>query len=323
MKIFAFGLLGCGALVACQAGNDHGTVGISLARSASTAVPAATSSEAGLTLSDGTHELRLERAEVVLREIELELVEGTELCTDDDGGDCDEDFASPALRVELPLDGSVERQLELEVPAGTYDEIELELHEVGDDAEDQAFIAQNPDFVGLSVRVSGSFDGVPFVYETDVSAEQELKLEAPLVVDGEQAINVTLSVDVASWFVDAAGALIDPATAGEDGVHEELVEENIVTSFEGFRDDDEDGEDDVGEDESEDESDDDGEDEDDADEVDDADESEADEDDGLEDEDESADDDTVSEDSEDGSTEDASGSDDVSSSSGSSDDQAL
>ncbi len=67
----------------------------------------------------------------------------------------------------------------------------------------------------------------------------------PLVVEeGAQPTNVTLLIDVTTWFVALDGSLIDPRTAGNGGPNEGLVEDNIRASIDGFEDEDEDGEDD-------------------------------------------------------------------------------
>ena len=70
-------------------------------------------------------------------------------------------------------------------------------------------------------------------------------LSPPLVVeDGAQPTNLTLEIDVGTWFVGPDGSLIDPRTANDDGPNESLVEDNIQDSIEGFEDDDQDGDDD-------------------------------------------------------------------------------
>ena len=53
-------------------------------------------------------------------------------------------------------------------------------------------------------------------------------------------MNVTLTVDVRSWFA-SAGALVDPASANPGGQNENLVKENIERSFRSFEDDNCDG----------------------------------------------------------------------------------
>ena len=117
---------------------------------------------------------------------------------------------------------------------GNYDEIEFELHKVnGGDEEDAAFVAANPDFDGLSIRIVGEFNGNPFVFTSDLDVEQEFDLNPPMVIDeGVSSTNVTVRVGLDQWFRDAAGSLLDPATGNKGGPNESLIKENIKQSIE-------------------------------------------------------------------------------------------
>ncbi|MCK7521644.1 MAG: hypothetical protein MZV64_30150 [Ignavibacteriales bacterium] len=66
--------------------------------------------------------------------------------------------------------------------AGTYDRLEFEIHKPEDDgdADDAAFLAAHPDFRRISIRVTGTYNGTPFAYTTDLSEEQERALVPPL-----------------------------------------------------------------------------------------------------------------------------------------------
>lgn len=205
-------------------------------------------------VSDGVRTLEYESAEVVLREIELEL-ENSEDCDDHVAGDDDscEEFETGPYLLDLPLDGSGVAQAFVVpgVPAGTYDEIEFEIHTPQDDEGDEAFLLANPDFDGVSVRATGTFDDgqgggpQPFVFESNLSQEQEMYLVPPLVVGDGSSANVTLQVDVSGWFYAEDGVtLIDPATASTGQPNESVVEENIQNSLHVYEDDDRDGEDD-------------------------------------------------------------------------------
>jgi len=80
---------------------------------------------------------------------------------------------------------------------------------------------------------------------SDLDEEQELELAPPLVVaDGAGDTKLTLRMDIARWFSDDQGALIDPRTANPGGPNESLVEENIKNSIKAFEDEDEDGQED-------------------------------------------------------------------------------
>jgi hypothetical protein len=59
--------------------------------------------------------------------------------------------------------------------------------------------------------------------------------------------NVTLQVDVTTWFLDENLDLIDPSTASTGGPNESVVEENIQNSLHLYEDEDRDGDDDHGE----------------------------------------------------------------------------
>jgi len=207
----------------------------------STAGPSPALFAQGLQLTDGTNTLEIESAELVLRELEFERVE-TFGCDSEVGDDDCEEFETGPFLIALPLDGSVSTELTAQVDTGRYDEIEFEFHKPDDDnPSDLDFINQHPSFADVSIRVTGTYNGQAFEYVTDLNAEQEVELSDPLVVtENTGPVNVTLTVDLATWFLDGS-ALVDPATALKGQPNEELVENNIEASVEGFRDDDEDG----------------------------------------------------------------------------------
>jgi len=53
--------------------------------------------------------------------------------------------------------------------------------------------------------------------------------------------NITVSVDVASWFRASNGSVIDPSSADPGGANEAVVDGNIRASFQGYEDDNRDG----------------------------------------------------------------------------------
>ncbi len=261
MKIhrLALATLGVAALGACsdEPAGPEGTVPLTLSVAVGSSVPITLNSAAdpmvarSTTYEDGANTLVVDYAALVLSEIELEgALADCAVGFDDDDDDFDDDdceeFETGPILLELPLDGSVDRVLEVFVAPGTYDELEFELDTPDDDDEgERDFLERYPEFEEVSVRVEGTWNGQPFVFVQDVEAEQETDLEEPLVVtEGGQTRNLTLRLDISSWFVDGDARLIDPTTALDDGPNEELVEDNIEDSFEAFEDDDEDGEDD-------------------------------------------------------------------------------
>lgn len=224
-----------------------GRVALSLAVP-STGTTARTAGVRSYALDDTAgNSLVIDRVALVLAEIELE-ADGYECPSDpdslDDDDGCEEIERGPILVDFEPFAGMVEQDIALtDIPAGfegvIFDELEFEIEVPDDDeGEDPALFLGE----GVSVLVEGSYNGSDFVYRSDLEAEQELEglaLELPLV--GGQ-LNVTLLVDLQRWFRDGQDRLVDPATANVGGLNEELVEENIVNSFDAFEDDDEDGE---------------------------------------------------------------------------------
>lgn len=226
-------------------------------------------------LTDGTNTLVIDTAQMVLRDIKFHMVE-TAVCSDssshhedgdddhgghggdssgddhirmshDDDGhddDCDELRVGPYL-LDLPLDSGPARSFTLDVPAGTYREVRFKVHKANR-AEDASFVSAHPEFDQRSVRVVGTWNGAPFVFTSDVSAEQETEFSPPLAVDGTTGTDLTLFVDLSSWFV-VGGALVDPAQANDQQPLASQVKENIKASIRAFEDDDRDGEDDHGE----------------------------------------------------------------------------
>jgi len=241
-------LLALGA-AACGDGTGTGQPGISLSFTSGAAAPALAPGFFASVMSDTVaasgDTIVITKAEIVLREIELKREE-YDSCDDDLSNDDCEEFEVGPVRLDMPLNGDVEQMVSIEVPVGTYDELEFEIHKVSnDDPQDQDFRNQYPHMVGKSIRVEGTYNGTAFVYETDLDVEQEFDLPVPIeVIDANTATNVTVMIDLSSWFVDGSGNLVDPATGNKGGVNESLVKENIKQSIEAFEDEDHDGHDD-------------------------------------------------------------------------------
>lgn len=267
-----------GVLTACSGDGAGPTTGAQV--TFNVAVGSAGPAVRGLvsdTLTDATNTLVLDSVQLVLRDIRFKRVEDSACdgdddesgslfalgqhddSTDDDDGDghdghadgCEAFNAGPYL-LDLPLDSTVEKAFAVAVDTGTYDQVRIKVHKPshsGGDPKDAQFLADHPAFDGVSVRVVGSFNGTPFVFTQDIEAEQRMDFVPALVVaDTVSNINVTLKVDLAGWFSDGAGSLVDPATASKGGANDHLVRDNIKDSFRAFRDDDRDGEDESGDD---------------------------------------------------------------------------
>lgn len=195
----------------------------------------------------GNDTIIIRSVEMVLREIELKRIDVVD-CPDSVAGDdaCEEFETGPVL-VALPLGSGTEKVITVDIPPGTYDEFEVEVHKP-ESSDDAAFIAAHPDFHGVSIRVTGTYSAAgsrsDFVFTTDLNKEQETALNPPLTLTGGPT-NVTLRLDISTWFLATGGtALVDPATANKGGPNEGVVKNNIEQSIDAFHDDDSDGLDD-------------------------------------------------------------------------------
>lgn len=248
MKLIGTGMAAALAISLAGCSNDPAPAGGNLSLSISspgTVAKAARAAKAAVadTFAAGGDTLVVTGVQVVLRQVELQ-------ASDDAGVDSTrvEEFEAGPLLVDLPLGGVTDQVVSVDVTPGTYNEVEFKVDAVrGDEPAAAAFLAANPGFDGVSVRVAGSFNGTPFTFTTGLESEQEHDLVPPLVVvEGGGAMNLTLSIDHAAWFVASGGGLIDPATAGAGGANQEQVEHNIRLSFHSFEDENHDGHDDHG-----------------------------------------------------------------------------
>ena len=202
----------------------------------------------------GNDTIIVRSAELVVRQVELKRVE-SEGCDDVMGnGDCDE-FETGAVLAALPLGTTAtETVVAVDAPPGMYDALEFKIHKP-EAPEDADFLAANPTFAGVSIRVKGTYSQAgtrsDFTFESDLNQDQEVVLSPPLTVSDGQPANVTLRIDIASWFLNGAGtALVNPATANKGQANEGVVKDNIEASIDAFRDDDHNGHDDDSEDHS-------------------------------------------------------------------------
>jgi hypothetical protein len=250
------------ALAAC-ADSTTGTLGFSVTtrRSASAAalsaalapgapMPSVTAAGDSIVIALAPDTIIIRSAELVLRKVELKRSDAASCDSMVGNGDCEE-FETGATLVTLPLGSTnITQDVAISAPAGTFDGFEFEIHKPSS-SDDAAFIAANPDFANVSIRVTGTFvhgtgSGAgtrsDFVFTSDVDQSQEQVLNPPVTVADGQAVNVTLRVDISTWFLnDTKTALVDPASANKGNPNESIVANNIQNSFGAFEDDNRDG----------------------------------------------------------------------------------
>jgi len=192
------------------------------------------------------NELVIQKVQLVFGKIELDRTGDADCVAEDESGDdhpdegeeCEEVIRNPLL-VDVPLDDALHPVINVPLPAGTFRELEARLRPARESAT--AFNAANPNLVGKSVRVEGTFKGTPFVFTSSVNSKLEMEFDPPLVID-ETTKNATVAIDVRKWFLNSSNAVIDPTT-GSESSNQSQIENNIRRSFHAFEDDDERGED--------------------------------------------------------------------------------
>ncbi len=192
-----------------------------------------------VSLAVSGHVLSVSRVQLVLSKLELRQ-SGTTCPDADTRGDHDgcRELSLDPMVVDLPL-ADAATAVNVPVPSGSYSALEAKI------AASNALDATHPELAGSSIRVEGTYDGTPFSYTTTVRSRLEFIFDPPLSVE-TSGINLTVNVDVASWFRNANGGIIDPATAKAGQPNASVVASNIARSFRAFRDDNHDGHDDHG-----------------------------------------------------------------------------
>ena len=203
-------------------------------------------SAAPISVEGGGNTIVINQVRLVLGEIELELASadcsgsghgGRGSGVSGNGNDCPEIELDPVL-IDVPLAGTATLDLGVLVPAGSYRELEFKIERADDDTGPEAeFLRAHPEFRGVSVRVDGTFNGQPFTFRSALEAEIELEFNRTLVVSAAEPLNLTIAVDVASWFKGAGGTVLDPSSPANAFA----IGQNIRLSFAAFEDDDRNG----------------------------------------------------------------------------------
>jgi len=193
----------------------------------------------------GNDSVIVRSAQLVVRKVELKRSDVATCDAIEGNGDCEEFETGPVL-VSLPLGSAlIAQQVSVAVPPGTFSALEFEIHKPSS-SDDAAFIAANPDFATISIRVTGTYSQAGtrsnFTFTSDVNQSQESSLVPPVAVHEGQSLNVTLRADLSGWYLNGTKtALVDPASANKGQPNESLVANNIQNSFDAFEDDNHDG----------------------------------------------------------------------------------
>jgi hypothetical protein len=178
---------------------------------------------------------------MVLSHIELaKVVTGCTNSRRGSTGDCEDIQLDPVV-VNIPLGPGINTVALSAVPEGKYAEFHASIDVVrpGDDQQGaKAFLAANPAFANVSVKVTGIYKkpgaaDQRFTYTIDKAVgeiEKEFTPNGLTVTSSSTPVNITVSVDVASWFTGVSNP-VSPTAADRA-----LIETNIRNSFKVFED---------------------------------------------------------------------------------------
>lgn len=199
--------------------------------SGSSSASAVPGPSANVTIGDGTNTLNITAVRIVLDQVEFRRDSATgcvDADTQDDGDPCAELAVQPTV-LELPVASEPVITNAVVVEPGTYEALEFDLH-VAQNAQE---VPQNLDLIGGSVLIQGSYNGSPLSEALyPVSGQVELELDSPIELETGFSSGMTLTVEVADWFQDSEGNVMDPSNAAaKDSATRAQVADRIMGSF--------------------------------------------------------------------------------------------
>jgi hypothetical protein len=141
------------------------------------------------------------------------------------------DFKTKDFILNLPLDGTPFHITHVQIPAGFYDEMELDIAKLSNSAD-----IEDPDFRDGSNRyslvVNGVFDGIDFTFRSDEDFQIDVDFSPQLEITSGQTSVIAIDVDFEEWFRGSNGAFMDP----NDSRNTKQINKNIEDSFSDFED---------------------------------------------------------------------------------------
>lgn len=171
--------------------------------------------------------LTVDEIRIIINEVELKPADGSCDSSGPGSDDCPE-FEAPPRFLDLPLDGQPIGAVTVEVPTGTYKELDFEIEDLEDDESDPTeaaavaavraqVLAAVPDWPEeASVLVTGTFmptggSAVGFRVFLKAEIEIEMELQPNLVVAEDGTSSRELTVDIAPhiWFTQSGGDVLE------------------------------------------------------------------------------------------------------------------
>jgi len=152
------------------------------------------------------------------------------------GGDSDNNIRIDPFVLNMDVNQRVIIAAITTIPIGSYSQLKFQMHKLN-----QNETVNDPEFVDSSYRwsvvVKGRFNGNAFVYKSGVTFDKNLGFSSPLLVSTTDVINVTVKLELYSWFWNN-GDYLDPTLTA----NKSIIDAHIRDSFrEVFKDNNRDG----------------------------------------------------------------------------------
>ena len=184
--------------------------------------------------------LFISSVKILIKNLKLKSTESDSLKESGEGDDDNSvELKYGPFIVPLNLNGNLSTITVNSVPAGTYTAAEFEIHKLGENETppDSDFTDGTKGDERYSIVVKGTYNGSPFIYKSQLEADQRVVFQNPVVVSNNGFVNVTLVVDPYSWF-NFEGRILNPL----DITNTIVINNLIRASFrQGFEDNNEDG----------------------------------------------------------------------------------
>jgi hypothetical protein len=141
------------------------------------------------------------------------------------------DFKTKDFILNVPVDGTPFHITHVQIPAGFYDVMELDIAKPTDSVS-----VDDPDFRdesgSYSLVVHGVFNGIDFTFRSDEDFQIDVDFEPHLEIKRGQTSVIAITVDFEGWFKGDNGEFLDP----NDPQNAERINKNIEDSFSDFED---------------------------------------------------------------------------------------
>ncbi len=185
--------------------------------------------------------LLITSADILIKDLKLKGTSSTVVTANDDSvvvfrddGEKDDEveLRMGPFVISLNLNGNMNTVAVNNVPPGTYVGAKFEIHKFDHDEMPADSVFADSLNGGYSVVVKGFYNGSPFVFKTNLNAQQRIYFDKPVVVTQTNFVNVTLVVNPYAWFT-SDGHIIDPTNSA----NQEMINWQIRKSFRsGFED---------------------------------------------------------------------------------------